>query len=402
MPLTQQQAKQAFRYLKRGVFPPTGIEHFTAGRTSETRAIRDLLKDTENAVSRHCFLEASYGYGKSHMLKVAESLALQNQFAVTWVTINGDSHAFNHPTRYLHKLFENLSAPGIPDRGLCNICQCWFKNSEKEPILKWANTEAPWALRYSLNNFAREVENGQAANSNDGYHRRVLEARDLNFCRGKSYHPEAYERIAALGRLSRAAGLAGTLFLFDEMETVATLLTNVRSRLLAYEVLNQLVDSRRFPYCVFLFATTLDFDERLRLETEHYACYENDYPDGFRFAKKWRSSDINILPLKPISKADNLNLLRNLRAAHQLAYDWPADQRIPDEYVQGFLETATQNSLTEREITKSFVDILETAQQHPDFMPLNPDRATSTAPHASDVSAPTRQKRRSSCHQDLS
>jgi hypothetical protein len=134
-------------------------------------------------------------------------------------------------------------------------------------------------------------------------------------------------------------------------------------------VLNHLVDSRRFPYCVFLFATTLDFDERLRGEAVRYAQYEAEYPDGFRFTTKWRGSDINILSLKPISKADNLNFLQNLRTIHQLAYGWPADQRVDDAYLNQFLDTASQTSLTEREITRSFVEILEIAQQHPGFRP---------------------------------
>ncbi len=369
IPLTPQQLKQAFRYLKRGVFPPTGIQHFTAGRTAEIRTIHELLKDTDNAVSRHCFIEASYGSGKSHMLKATESLAHQNRFAVSWVTVNGDSHAFNHPTRYLHKLFESLSVPDTPHRGLWDICQTWFKNGRKEPILKWAGCESPWSFSSSLNHIARAIEKDGMSGTEDAFYRRILEARDLNFSRGRWCQPEVYERLAALGRLTRAAGLAGTVFLFDEMETIATLLTNVRSRLVAYEILNHFTDSRRFPYCVFVFAITPDFDEKLREEAARLAYYETNYPDGFRFSTKWRGSDIKIMSLKPIRKADKLIFLQNLRSVHQFAYDWPADQRLADAYLNQFLEAATANSLTERETTKAFVEFLEIAQQNPDFKP---------------------------------
>ena len=85
--LAPPEARQAFRYLKRGAFPPRGIHHFTVGRNQEFALLRKALDGIAVSGSSHLFLEANYGHGKSHMLKATEALALDCGFAVSWVTI---------------------------------------------------------------------------------------------------------------------------------------------------------------------------------------------------------------------------------------------------------------------------------------------------------------------------
>jgi len=73
---TKSQARQAFRYLKRGICPPYKIDFFTVGLSHELTAIRGELKSIGDGgpSGASYFLEAPYGYGKSHLLKVIKTL----------------------------------------------------------------------------------------------------------------------------------------------------------------------------------------------------------------------------------------------------------------------------------------------------------------------------------------
>jgi hypothetical protein len=225
-------------------------------------------------------------------------------------------------------------------------------------------------MQFPITGLANPLSDSEIAELFGDYHRRILESRDLQHKTGRHLYQEVYDRIGGLAGLSRAAGLKGIVFLFDEMECVATLLTNVRSRLLAYEILNQFVDSRRFPHCVFLFATTLDFRDKLENELHAYESYDEVYPGAYRFAKKWLASDLRILGVSTVSMSENLSYLKRLRAAHEIGYTWPSSEKITDDFIDSFIETAKNYSLTEREIIKSFVEILEITQQNPDCAPV--------------------------------
>ena len=87
--ISPNQARRILRAFKRGVFPPDKIEYFTVGRMNEMREVEDGLKHVENGSSRHIFVEAYYGYGKSHLLKAVESFAKKRGFAATQVVIDG-------------------------------------------------------------------------------------------------------------------------------------------------------------------------------------------------------------------------------------------------------------------------------------------------------------------------
>ncbi len=96
---TKLQARKAFRYLKRGVCPPDKIGFFTVGLSSELAAIGGELKSINSGKTKGAsyFLEAPYGYGKSHLLKVIKSVALEQNFGVTQISHDSYDRAFNHP-----------------------------------------------------------------------------------------------------------------------------------------------------------------------------------------------------------------------------------------------------------------------------------------------------------------
>lgn len=355
-------ARRAIRYLKRGVFPPDVVEYFTAGRESEVRQISGTLEEVQQGLSRHCFIEANYGFGKSHMLKVAESLALQRGFAVSWVTINGAEHAFNHPTRYLHSLLENLRVRDVHARGLVALCSHWLQNRERDSLLKWVSHSAPRDVRWAIDRLRKA-----GTDEDTGYREwylSTLEGRDVQHRSGSNYFGVFYERVAAAVSLCRAAGCSGVLFLFDEVECIATQASNIRSRLLCYQVLRALVDERRFPYAMFMFAATQDLGAKIVADASSYSEYEAAYPEGFRFVRKWSARELRFLTVRAVTRSDNGELLRRIRDAHSSAYNWIAIEQVSDAFVDEFLKLTSQCGCSQREIVKWFVDALEITQQH--------------------------------------
>ncbi len=361
MNVTQSSARRIVRNLKRGVFPHDDIDLFTAGRENECVAVNSALGDVEQGGNRHFFLEASYGYGKSHMLKLIEAIALKCGFAVSWVTTDNYAHAFNHPSRYLHALLENLRVPNLHRCGLAEACYYWLRNSERENILKWASSQAPIAFRGPLIDMGAHEEE----DSFKDWHRSRLEGRDIQHKSGRPHFLEVIERLAATTALCRAASLKGTVFLFDEVESVATLLANVKSRLLSYELINSFIDVHRFPHSLFVFASTVDFGIKVRIDSRD--CADYGYPEGNRFAKRWSAEDVTLLKLKPIGQNDNCKILRMIRTMHEIAYDWSSDKVITESFIEMFVKQA--KLLPQREITRSFITILEICQQHPNCNP---------------------------------
>jgi len=205
--------------------------------------------------SRHAFVEGTYGHGKSHVLKALEAIALERDFAVSWVVLDGHNHAFNHPSRYFHSALENLRAPASSSRGLATIVAQWLRGPERDSVIAWSEGSSS-SLAWSVDSLRRLLERGSYLGWDVGYH---LESRDIAAKNGRAQFSLVSQRIQDVASLVRAAGLNGLVILFDELETVATLLFGIRQRFLSYEFLNLLVDGRRHPYCFFAFAVTPDF-----------------------------------------------------------------------------------------------------------------------------------------------
>ena len=358
MDLSPLQAQRVISALKRGVFPPVRVEYFTTGRKSEIASVKRDLALAGEGNSRAAFFEGDYGYGKSHMLRIVQSMALDAGFAVAWITIDGKTHAFNHPTRYLHGFLENLKVPGLQGRGLFNAVYEWIKGPSREEILEYAKT-APWQIRTALRHMATD-DGPQEESGMSGW---LLEGRDLQLKNGILHYDQFYERVESIGRLCRAAGLKGVVWLFDELECISKFLVNRQSRFAAYSVLKQLIDSNRFHHSCFFFATTSEFRDRLAIEFAPYDRYEG----AAEFVSCWRAAKYPVHSLKKLNRKDNLELLRSVRDAHAIAYSWQAPERVSDLFVDKFFDTISQRTLTEREIIRSFVSVLEICEQSPTF-----------------------------------
>lgn len=166
-------------------------------------------------------------------------------------------------------------------------------------------------------------------------------------------------------------GLNGLIVLFDEVESIVTLLPNVRSRLRSYEILYKLTTSREFPRCFFCFAVSPDFGRRLGgwdLKYEYPIC-KDYYPDACRFMDLWAKDGLTLVRIPKIDDAENMELCSRLTGLHEHAYSWSARDRISLDFIESFVDEAVSRSLLQRDIVRSFVNVLDVCQQHPSFNP---------------------------------
>ncbi len=358
--LERNTCRQILRYLKRGAFPPFGIDRLTVGREVEISLLQAGLSRAQQGSSTHLFLEGDYGHGKSHMLRYTEAMALAQGFAVTWIVLDGYARAMNHPARYLHSLFENMRVADLPFRGLGCLVDHWLKTDRRDAILQWVDRQAPWELGYSVNS----LSHGASTEWYRDGHVARMEARDIQHRAGRSQHEIAYKRINGVTALCRAAGIQGVVYLFDELETVATLLWNVRSRMLSYEVLNTLTDGRRFSNSMFVFSATPEFGYRVHRDGYEASYYSDEYAAGARFVGKWTRDQLSRRTLHRIDARNNETLFKTLRDLHSTAYSWTAASRVSDKLIHAFCQQCKARAQTERESVRDFTTILETAEQH--------------------------------------
>lgn len=353
--------RRAFRYLKRGVFPPNDIDEFTFGRNSVLAGIEAHLGDVAGGSSRHAFIEGAYGRGKSHMLKAIEALALRNGFGVCWVTLDGQNHACNHPTRYLHSFLESLRVPNLPLRGLASLVYFWLKSEKANSLLECANQSDYW-LRHPI----LAVKSGHASLGDMSLLSSRIEARDITYGNGKSWFHTVSHRMQFTAAILRSVGLNGVVYLFDELETVATLLPSIRQRYLSYEFLNLLIDGRKHAHCFFAFAATPDFGRRVEEDKRYHGYYSDQYADGCRFVQKWMEVSVELIQLKQLNKSDITRLCKCLRDYHQEAFSWSAGARLSDAILDSFILETERLSMGSRESVRAWVYLLEIGEQYPD------------------------------------
>jgi hypothetical protein len=365
---TQSQARKAFRYLKRGVCPPDKIGFFTVGLSSELTAIKVAFKSisTGSTEGKSYFLEAPYGYGKSHLLKVIKSVALEQNLGVAQISHDGYDRAFNHPARYIHYLYKSLVVPWFSTQGLGEMIPHLLTSALRNSLLHWADTPS---VRWRIGLYIRLI-----ANPRDGFDtsnaKYYINCCDIQF-RSGAYYYLLYEKLNVLSDLCRAIGLSGLVVLFDEVESIATLLPNVRSRLRSYEILSKLTDSREFPYCCFYFAVSPDFGHRVAdwdFKYE-YPIYKDYYPEGCKFMDKWVNNGLGLIKIPKVSKGENRELCYKLRCLHEYTYSWSASDRISLDFIESFIDEAERCSALQRDIVRSFVNILDLCQQHPSCNP---------------------------------
>lgn len=200
-------ALQVLEALRCGVVPAHLVELYTVGREEEmSRIAADLGRAEKTGAAR--VILGDYGSGKTHLLELIEHRALERNFLVSRLTLDGGEVAPSHPKRVYRALVRHLIYPDQP--GFPGLEPLFEAAAQKLPR-SWFDRRSSAYHHYLSPALAyfRELRRGEA-----------LRERLLDWIEG---HP-TLSNVELDGVLRRATGLRGyRLYALMDHRTLAHL-----------------------------------------------------------------------------------------------------------------------------------------------------------------------------------
>ena len=363
--------------LRNGV-PPTGqLCNFTVGRASQIRQLTNGLHD-HDADPGVLLLQANYGAGKTHLLRLVREAALKSNYAVALVTVDSKSNVrFNRMDQVVSAVMRSIEVPSHRGKGIGNLFDAFLGADEDEfsnTILderagvtdheRWSMSQALdsqplWvALRawhLSTDPEIRDYVSDYLGNSWDyssqpgKLHKklvgtlplRVREPRDEKTMKRDGsfkWSPNDYQAswgaLNDMQRLAEMSGFNGLVLLFDEFEDVIQNMNNIGYERRAFHNLLRLFDRRSYRGAAY-FAVTPEFSQKCQerlLEKEHF-----DFPIE-------RFDDLERVLMDPVTKDQFKTLALSIRDVHSIAYEWDAAEAFPKQRLDATLQALYSRS----------------------------------------------------------
>lgn len=327
--LTREEAEFIIESLRMGI-PPVGYTRlFTVGRSVELEELRKTLTSA-GAAGTGRFLNANYGSGKSHLLKVIREMALDAGYVVSYVTMDAAGGIRgNRMDQILQAVCRGIEVPQMSSRGLANLFRVAVESGVNvDKVVRsayWIN-----ASRTTCEEAAERFQRGGC----------------FKYKSNRPYlYRQCWEALTDLDELARSCGLMGLVLLVDEFEDVVTNLNRLDYQEVALDNLLAFFDGDHFAGLAY-FAVTPEFTRRWQW-----------LPAGAELGKR------PTFALTPPGKADIQQLARTLRAVHAKAYELhPCEimsEQALDLEVERLLSISSQDRI--RQAIEGIVEALDSA-----------------------------------------
>jgi len=280
---------QAVNHLKLGVSPWRGLDYLSVGLDRQKRVISEALADARSGESRTLVVQLDYGFGKTHMLRLARELAELMGFVASHITHDPlRKVSFNKPVNVFSEIVSDL-------------CREYPHDAYRQLM-----AEIPPSYMQ---------------------HHQVRYRYDIS------------QRLSVLGAALAPPDRRGLLVLVDELEGLTpSSMPNRRSREISYEVLASLMSRRSGPKgCVVIMAVTPTTLER----------FEDDWHDPWRTnlpRLRFPHDDIALIPGGSLNVADALTLHSRIHDVHSVARNRrPINQDLLPGIGQDLIRMCQQN-----------------------------------------------------------
>lgn len=381
------QARAIIEELRKGSVPADYVPFFTVGRDHWLTFIQDDLKNyIAEGGAKVRFLSGDYGDGKTHFMSVIRHLALQSDFAVSFVVLTREVpiHKFEAVYQAIcRQLRGRFSGVGIRD-----LLAQWLDDLARRKAvtldqladlaetlrslpgmnINFANALA--ALAY--NRFAplgeKEKQEDRDAGREIMLHwfeagkvtKRELKPFGIFEVVNKS---NSKQMLNSLNAFLRFSGHKGLILLLDELETVIAQSASVRNA--AYENVRLLIDnSEQAQYFHIFFAIIPD----VLLSEKGFKSYDALWSRVRSIGQKKRLNYRGVLidlHRTPLAAKELLELGRCLRRIHEISYRWEAADKIPDKLLTELCRNQDKMGLLSevRLFVKQVIRILDMAEQ---------------------------------------
>mgnify|MGYP006287258039 FL=1 len=382
--------------LKAGVVPRRGLQHIQVGRSEEVKALMrdvDRIKDGGSAVR---FIIGEYGSGKTFLLQLVRSAALEKGLVTMHADLAPDRrlHSSQGQARTLYaELARNLATRSKPEGGaMKSVIERFVGSARQEANQQDADTQE--IIDDRLDNLTEMVGGFAFAQVVSAYWEGYRDgdeekkANAIRWLRGeyttktdarkdlgtRQYIDDdsVYDYLKLFALFVKQAGYDGLVVAMDEMVNLYQI-THGTARKNNYEQVLRIVNDclqGTVEHLGFLFGGTPEFLTDSRRGLYSYEALRSRLQENTFANEEYRDLTGPVIRLASLSPEELYVLLQNLRHVH--AGGDEEEYLVPDDALEAFMEHCAdqigeQYFKTPRQTVKKFVQFLSILDQNPEL-----------------------------------
>ena len=404
MAILKREARTILNSLSAGVVPRIGLRHIAVGRLPEIAALKSDLDHNREGGATVRFVIGRFGSGKSFLLQLMRTYALESKFVVADADFSPERRLFGSGDEAIatyRELMKNLSTQTRPDgNALPTIIEKWissvqtsvaaegkvelgsaqFVNQVKARIISTLNEMQELVHGFDFGNILAAYYQGYADNNEE------LKASAVRWLRGEySTKTEAfnalkvrsiidsdnfYDYLKVLAVFFKKIGYAGLVVCLDEAAYLYKI-TNSISRNNNYEAILSIVNDclqGKAANINFLIGGTPEFLEDQRRGLFSYEALRSRLAANRFLGKGLQDFTGPVIKLSSLTAEEIFVLLQKIRDIHR--EQAVADIRMEDQDIHAYMEETLRRMgarefTTPRELVREFVNLLNLLVQYP-------------------------------------
>lgn len=380
--LSQVEARTVLEALRRGGVPTKHAEFLAVGRGHWLCSVREDLEFIATGGAKTRLIVAPYGGGKTHFLSLVSNLALESNFAVSFVELQSREAPLDRFEIIFGKIMRQMKTRD--GQGLQQILDKWalsfpyYTAREIEDALSKVTRSLDF--RSALRSY---LDLATVSSSASLAHRQDIVA----WLQGDRLPASDMKRLGIRNRLTilnvsevmssfleflPAAGYSGLVLLLDEAEAI-TSLSQSRKREEANQNLRKLLDNTDANRGFYLlFATTPRFIKDPQRGARSYPALWDRIRTLLSFPTAMTSRRSLIMNLESLNEDDSVALAAKVVHIHAMAWNWPATEAMTTktikDYVERYAEIRPDGPV--RPFLRTLIDLLDVAQQSSGYFDL--------------------------------
>ena len=405
MSITKREAKTILTSLSAGVVPRTGLRHISVGRLPEVAALKSDLDHNREGGATVRFVIGRFGSGKSFLLQLMRTYALESKFVVADADFSPERRLFGSGDEAIatyRELMKNLSTQTRPDgNALPTIIERWisgiqtsvatesgldhgspeFVSQVKSRILGTLNDMQELIHGFDFGSVLAAYYQGYAENNEE------LKSSALRWMRGEyGTKTEAYaalkirtiidsdnfyDYLKVFAIFFRKIGYSGFTVCLDEAAYLYTI-TNSVSRKNNYEAILSIINDclqGKAAHIGFIFGGIPEFLEDQRRGLFSYEALRSRLAGNRFLGEGLQDFTGPVIKLSSLTAEEIFVLLQKIREIHQSQAAAPV--KMTDQDIHAYMEETLRRMgarefTTPRELVREFVNLSNLLDQYPE------------------------------------
>lgn len=389
--------------LSAGVVPRAGAPYIAIGRKEETESLISDLENVAEGGSALRFIVGRYGSGKSFLLQLIKSYAVENGFVTADADLSPERRLYGgggSGVATYRELVKNMSVKTSSEGGaLPIIISRWLSAKQSELMAEGLvpeSEEYAVRMRREIYSVTAELEDkvggfDLAAVLHKYYLSEVsgdseMKGACLRWLRGEYLtRSEAkrtlgtqgiindenwYDYIKLLAVFVKQIGYRGLMIYIDECVNLYKI-TNRISRENNYEKILSIFNDTlqgRAPYLGFVFVGTPQFLEDTRRGLFSYEALRSRLKDSELISSGYKNLSGPVIRLVRLTDSELYALMKRIRAVYSECYSYtvPLSEEEDRAFLSACLARAGADTMiTPREIIRSYISLLHILRQNP-------------------------------------